>query len=264
MCELGFGFARSRARGLLLWVESVGVVRRQEGNGAMPLRGIVNTARSLSYYLRLQEVTANNLANANTTGFKADRVSAHQLPGGQHPVPVQSTDLQQGTFRDTGRPLDLGLEGPGFFVVQTERGERLTRGGALRLDADGRVVDGDGSILLGADGPLVLHGSEVKFETDGGVKVDGALAGRLRVVDADDPDLLMKEGGGRYLPQGGTHAVSERRTRVRQGSLEEPNVNPLTSMVDLVNIQRAYAANIQALKAMDGALEIVTNQVGKP
>jgi flagellar basal-body rod protein FlgF len=231
----------------------------------MPLRGIVNTARSLSYYLRLQEVTANNLANANTDAFKADRVSAHQLAGGEHPVPAQSTDLRQGTFRDTGRPLDLGLEGPGFFVVRTERGERLTRGGSLRLDADGRLADADGSPLLDAEGqPVTLNGSQVAIESDGSVKVDGAVVGRLRVVDADQPDQLLKEGGGRYLPQGGTHAVSARSTRVRQGSVEEPNVNPLTSMVDLVNIQRAYSANIQALRAMDGVLEIVTNQVGKP
>jgi flagellar basal-body rod protein FlgF len=230
----------------------------------MPLRGIVNTARSLSYYLRLQEVTTNNLANANTTGFKVDRVSAHQPPGREHPVPVQSTDLRQGTMRDTGRRLDLGLEGPGFFVVQTGQGERLTRGGSLRLDGQGRLVDGDGSALLGVEGPLVLSGADVEIESDGSVKVDDALAGRLRVVEPDVAGTLLKEGGGRYLPQGATHPVSEDGTRVRQGFLEDPNVDPLTAMVDLVNIQRAYAANIQALKAMDGALEIVTNQVGKP
>lgn len=230
----------------------------------MPLRAIVNTARSLSYVLRLQDVTANNLANANTAGFKADRVSARQPAGASHPVPVHSTDLEQGTFRDTGRPLDLGLEGPGFFVVETARGERLTRGGALRLDADGRLTDADGAPLLGTEGPLVLHGAEVRVEADGSVRVDGALAGKLRVVDADDPEALLKEGAGRYRPQGGTHPVRDDVTRVRQGSLEEPNVDPLTAMVDLVNIQRAYSANIQALKAMDGALEIVTNQVGRP
>jgi flagellar basal-body rod protein FlgF len=230
----------------------------------MPLSAIVNTARSLSYYLRLQDVTANNLANANTAGFKADRVSAHQLAGGTHPVPVHSTDLEQGTFRDTGRALDLGLEGPGFFVVETDRGERLTRGGSLRLDAQSRLTDADGAPLLADGGPLVLHGAEVKIEGDGSVVVDGARAGRLRVVQPDDPQALLKEGAGRYVAQGATHAADETRTLVRQGSLEEPNVDPLTAMVDLVNIQRSYAANIHALKAMDGALEIVTNQVGRP
>lgn len=230
----------------------------------MPLRGIVNTARSLSYYLRVQEVTANNLANANTTAFKVDRVTAHQSPAGTHPVPVQRTDLRQGTFRDTGRPLDLGLEGPGFFVVATDRGERLIRGGPLRLDAAGRLADADGNALLAAEGPVVLNGGEVSFEADGAVRVDGAVVARLRVVEPDEPETLLKEGGGRYASPGPVHPVPGERTRVRQGSLEEPNVDPLVAMVDLVNIQRAYAANVEALKAMDGALEIVTNQVGKP
>ncbi len=230
----------------------------------MPLQGIVNTARSLSYYLRVQQVTANNLANANTTAFKVDRVTAHQSTGGTHPVPVQHTDLRQGTFRDTGRALDLGLEGPGFFVVATDHGERLVRGGSMRLDAGGRLTDADGNPLLGGDGPVVLNGAEVEFEADGAVRVDGSVVARLRVVQPDDPEGLLKEGGGRYLAGGPVRPADDARTRVRQGSLEEPNVDPLTAMVDLVNIQRAYSANVEALKAMDGALEIVTNQVGRP
>src|SRR5712671_1426346 len=99
----------------------------------MSLKGIVNTAQSLSFYLRQQEVTANNLANADTDGFKADLLAAHLLPGAKHAVPVEQTDFQQGAFRDTGRPLDLALDGDGFFMVHTEAGDRLTRGGSLRL-----------------------------------------------------------------------------------------------------------------------------------
>ncbi len=230
----------------------------------MPLRAIANTAQSLAYYLRQQEATANNVANAGTTAFKADRVVAHRVAGRECPVPVHSTDLGQGNFRETGRPLDLALDGPGFFVVETDHGERLTRGGTLRLDGDGRLTDADGWPLVGSEGPLVLNGAEVEVEADGAVKVDGTLAGRLRVVDAGTPETLRKEGGGRYLPDGEVHDVDPDRTRVRQGALEETNVNSLTSMVDLTNIQRAYAANVEVLKAMDGVLEVVTNQVGRP
>jgi flagellar basal-body rod protein FlgF len=230
----------------------------------MPIRAIVNTAQTLSYYLRQQEVTANNVANASTPGFKADRVTARQLPGAQRPVPVHGTDLQQGTFRETGRQLDLGLDGPGFFVVQTENGERLTRGGSLRLDGAGRLTDSGGAALLAEEGPLVVTGAEMKIEADGTVLVDGALAGRLRVVNPEDPGALLREGGGRYLPGGALREAVPEQTRVRQGAVEESNSNPLNSMLDLTNIQRAYAANVQVLKAMDGMLEIVTNQVGKP
>jgi flagellar basal-body rod protein FlgF len=230
----------------------------------MPIRAIVNTAQSLSYYLRQQEVAASNVASASVPGFKGDRVTARQLPGASHPVPVHGLDLQQGTFRETAGPLDLGLDGPGFFVVQTKSGERLTRGGCLRLDGAGQLTDPDGAPLLAEEGPLVLNGAEVKVEADGAVMVDGALAGRLRVVEPEDPGALLKEGGGRYLPGGALRAADPERTRVRQGAVEESNVNPLTSMLDLTTIQRAYAANVQVLRAMDGVLEIVTNQVGKP
>jgi flagellar basal-body rod protein FlgF len=229
----------------------------------MPLRGIVNTARSLSYYLRLQEVTANNLANVNTDAFKADRLTARMLPDMPFPVPVEKTDLQQGAFRDTGRPLDLSLDGPGFFVVRTVHGERLTRGGSLRLDAAGVLTDMHGDPLLGTQGPLVLNGSEVEVQSDGTVVVDGAVAGRLRVETVADTSTLIKEGAGRYAPDAPLAPVAEDGTRVRQGAVEEPNLDPLLSMVDLITIQRAYSANVDALRAMDSVLGVITSEVGK-
>jgi flagellar basal body rod protein FlgG len=229
----------------------------------MPLQGILNTARTLSFYARRQEVTANNLANASTDGFKADRVLAHRLGGSTSPVPVQETDLRQGTFRETGRSLDMGLEGDGYFVVSTPQGERLTRGGSFRLDPSGRLADSQGDLLLGDGGPVVAQGSQIVVHGDGTVLVDGQAAGRLRVVSPDDPGQMLKEGFGRYAPGGEVHPVDEDATKVRQGAVEEANLDPLLSMVDLVTIQRAYAANVDALKAMDSVLGAVTNEVGK-
>ena len=229
----------------------------------MSMRGIVNTARYLSYYSRLQEVTANNLANANTDAFKADRMTARQLPGQEYPVPVGRTDLEQGRLHETGRPLDVGLEGPGFFVVSTPRGERLTRGGSLRLDASGCLMDGRGDPLVGAEGPIRVIGAQVEIKADGTVLVDGAAAGRLRIETVDDPASLLKEGSGRYVPAGALRPVPETQTFVRQGSVEEANLDPLLSMVELVTIQRSYGANIDALKVLDGVLGSVTNTVGK-
>jgi len=229
----------------------------------MPLRGIVNTARTLAFYTRLQEVTANNVANANSDAFKADRMTARLLPGSEHPVPVQQTDLRQGRLRETGRPLDLGLDGPGFFVVSTPRGERLIRGGGLRLDTVGRLTNPQGDPLLSHDGPVIVNGKEFEVRADGTVLVDGAHAGRLRIETVDDPATLLKEGFGRYLPASTLRPVSEDATHARQGVVEEANLDPLLSMVDLVTIQRAYAANVDALKAMDSVLGAVTNEVGK-
>jgi len=229
----------------------------------MPLQGILNTARTLSFYTRKQEVTANNLANASSDAFKADRVLAHGVPGSTSPVPVQDIDLQQGAVRTTSRPLDVALEGPGFFVLKTAHGERLTRGGSLRLDAQGRLTDHKGDPLMAADGPVFVQGSDVEIQADGTVVVDGAKAGQLLIVDANEPGRLMKEGYGRYAAPDGVHAADEARTQVRQGSIEDANLDSMLSMVDLVTIQRAFAANVDALKAMDSVLGSVTNEVGK-
>ena len=194
----------------------------------MPLQGILSTARTLSFYARKQEVTANNLANANSDGFKADRVLAH-----------------------------------GFFTVQTADGVRLTRGGSFRLDAGGRLADANGGLLLGEGGPIVAEGGKLEVQQDGTVKVDGAIAGRLRIVDVGEPGQLHKEGYGRYATTGELTGADEDLTRVRQGAVEDANIDPMLSMVDLVTIQRAFAANVDALKAMDSVLGAVTNEVGK-
>jgi flagellar basal body rod protein FlgG len=228
----------------------------------MPIHGIVNTARSLGYWLRSQEVTANNLANANSDAFKVDRITARQLDGAPFPQAVMHTDLRQGTLRETGRPLDLALDGDGFLVVQTDRGERLVRGGSLQLDPSGQLTDSHGAPVLGEKGPILAAGGTIEVHGDGSVMVDGALVGRLRMVQVPGQQL-QKEGSGRFQALAPMQPVTDGAVRVKQGRIEEPNVDPLLGMVDLVAIQRAYAANLDALHAMDGVLGTVVNQVGR-
>lgn len=227
----------------------------------MPLRSIINTARTLSYYQRLQETTANNLANASTAGFKGDRITARQGAGDPHPVPVQALDLRQGTLRDTGRPLDLALKGDGFLVVRTPQGERLTRGGSLSVGNDGTLVDSHGDAILGDGGPIRVAGRTLEIGGDGTVTVDGARVGQLRIETVDDPSTLTKEGAGRFIAGSATRAASD--VTLAQGALEDANVDPLLGTVDLIMIQRAYAANLDVLKTMDGVMGTVTNDLGR-
>jgi flagellar basal-body rod protein FlgG len=157
----------------------------------------------------------------------------------------------------------MALEGPGFFEVATANGPRLTRGGSFHLDGEGRLSDVQGNPVLGENGPLVLQGGKVEIQGDGMVLVDGSHAGRLRIVTPEDPNTLLKEGYGRYAGGGAAHSVDDTATHVRQGAVEEANLDPMLSMVDLVTIQRAFAANVDALKALDSVLGAVTNEVGK-
>ncbi len=227
----------------------------------MTLPGMLVNARSMSYYERLQAVTANNIANVRSDGFKSDRVVGHRSGNGSYPVPVQSIDLSQGTLRDTGRVLDVALQGEGFLVVDTARGERLTRGGSLMLDGDGYLVDREGDRVLGLEGPIHAAGRQIEIEPDGTVLVDGARADRLRLETAA-PSSLRKEGFGRFMVEGETEPVES--TVVRQRMVEDANVDPLLGMVDMITIQRHYAANTDALRTLDMALGIVTSELGRP
>jgi flagellar basal-body rod protein FlgF len=227
-------------------------------------KGLVNGANALRYWQARQQVVANNLANAETHGFKGERVFARLL-GDNLVAPEAATDFRQGTLTPTERPLDLALEGDGFFVVQTEAGERLTRGGPMRLDESGRIVDGMGNVLLGEHGPMIVPqgAGEVAIAETGEVLVDDVAIDRLRVELPAEGTNLFHEAGALFRAEGGMTPLEASTRRVRQGHLEASNVGTLDSMVDMINIQRAYAAVHNSLQVSDGVLDTIANQIGR-
>ena len=226
--------------------------------------GLVSGANALRYWQARQQVVANNLANAETHGFKGERVFARLL-GENLVAPEAATDFRQGALTPTDRPLDIALEGVGFFVVRTEAGDRLTRGGSLRLDPDGRMVDGLGNVLLGEHGPMIVPqgAGEIAIGEDGEVTVDGVPIDRLRVERPAEGTELFHEAGALFRAEGETTALKVAERRVRQGHLEASNVGTLDSMVDMINIQRAYAAVHNSLQVADGVLDTIANQIGR-
>jgi flagellar basal body rod protein FlgG len=183
--------------------------------------------------------------------------------GTHSPVAVQSLDLSQGALRQTDRPLDVALEGDGFMVVSTKDGQRLTRGGSLAVDANGFLTDRHGDQVLGVDGPLNVKGKKISIATDGTVTVDGARAGKLHLETVADRTKLHKEGEGRFAVDDGATSDPQNLS-VHQGNLEDANVDPLLGTVQMIMIQRAYAANIEALHTMDGVMGTITGQIGTP
>lgn len=226
----------------------------------MTVPAFVIAARTLGYLTQRQEVLANNLANASTDGFKADRLSGRSF-GELFPQAVASLDLRQGAVRDTGRPFDLAFETEGFLVVSTAQGERLSRGGGLTIDAGGLLVDRDGNPVLGHDGPLNVRGKVVEIAPDGTVIVDDSRAGRLRFETVKEPATLLKEGAGRYQAAAGT--LDAPTARIRQGALEDSNVDSLLGTVDMLQIQRAYSTNAEVLRVLDGVLGTLVGEVGR-
>jgi flagellar basal body rod protein FlgG len=227
-----------------------------------PINGLTRAAHALRYWERRQEVVSNNLANANTTGFKAERVFG-QLMGGALTVANTATDRSAGALAQTNAPLDLALGGEGFFVVETPAGERLTRGGSFSLDPEGRIADAAGNLLLGEGGPITVPQGELTIDADGVMRVNRAEIGRLRVEMVPAGETLQHEGGTLFVP-GATRQPAEAGARqVKQGYLEDSNVNTIGTLVDLISIQRAYSAVQKAVTTLDGVRGTIANELAK-
>lgn len=228
----------------------------------MELDGIRTTAAMLTYYQHLEQIAANNLANVATDGFKVTRVIGEARDGFLTPVPIAQLDLTQGTIRETGRMLDIAIDGPGFFVVQVNGEELLTRAGSFTANAGGFLVDLNGAPVLGQGGLIAINGGRLEIREDGTVLVNGQEVDQLRVEDVDDPASLSSVGSNRYRAANGTIPSDMTTTSVRQFSIEESNQNAVQGMVELVEIQRAFMSNMRVMKALDEIMGTIVNSVG--
>lgn len=227
------------------------------------------TFGALTQQHRLDTI-ANNLANVNTTGFKADKLAfrdtfrryAHDLLNpnqsveqavpwprsfllAQPRIAESVIDLSQGSMKATGNPLDLAIAGDGFFRVQTPDGEFLTRQGVYHRSAEGFVVDGNGNQLLGNGGPLQIpEDGDVVIDGAGSVSVNGEIVDVIDLVAVDDPRALERVGMSlfRINPDSGAQPVPVENASVEQGFLESANVEVVTEMVNMIEAIRAFEA----------------------
>ena len=213
---------------------------------------------------RQMDVVANNVANLNTNGFKADnslfeeylmpvaRENRFNLADRQVSfVNDRGTwrDQQQGGIQVTGNPLDVAIDGPGYLVVQTQGGERYTRNGALQVNAQGQLVTADGLPVLGDNGPITFQPTDrnVAISSDGRVSVlEGtatnveSLRGTLRMARFANPQQLQKEGNNLFSAPAGVAATADTTPRLLQGSIEKSNVNGVIEISRMIQISRAY------------------------
>ena len=209
----------------------------------------------LGAQLRGTQVLANNLANADTPGFRAERAvfaeflqprAGKALPGDRGAAYAidRATwrDTAHGAISTTGNPFDLALQGDGFFAVETPQGERYTRAGRFVLAGDGKLTDADGNAVLGAGGaPIVLGPNDTRVEVlgDGTVRSENGPVGQLRVVRFDDPQRLRAEGARLYASDDGPGAPAE-RPGVVQGAVENSNVRPVVEITNLTAQTREF------------------------
>lgn len=225
--------------------------------------GMSSAAAALQMLERRQQVLANNLANASTRGFKAETAFA-RIMGDALATTDTALDLTAGSLTETHNPLDLAIEGDGFFVTQTPGGERLVRNGSFRLDAERRLVDDHGNAVLGDDGPITLPPGMAEIDESGLVKVNGKPLQRLRVERVPEGTPLQHEGGTQFLPVATRQSVPPTERTVRQGFIEESNVNPMSAMTAMLEVLHRYGAAQKTLSTIDAVRGIAVNDLAKP
>jgi flagellar basal-body rod protein FlgF len=222
---------------------------------------LIGLSRQMTLERQL-DVVANNVANVNTSGYKADsslfeeflRSGAHEdnFVGRDRSVSyVQDRatfrDLSQGPSEQTKNPLDVAIDGSGFLVVQTAAGERYTRDGGLQMNNTGQLVTSAGNPVLGTSGPIVFQPTDhdINVSPDGTVTVlegssrTDSIRGKLRLVSFPDAQKLLKEGLNLYAAGEGS-AQPDLKSQVRQGFIEKSNVNAVAEMSRMIEVTRAY------------------------
>lgn len=219
------------------------------------------------------EVAANNIANADTTGFKLEQLltrteSAAPARNAMLPGPARFTlddgvgrDFRQGELKVTKAPLDFAIEGDAFFQVRGDQGDRFTRDGRFATDATGRLVTVTGDAVLGDGGEEIRLDPSlgpIAVAGDGIITQQGQRVGKVGVVRFDDLSVLSKDGDGLYRNTANVQPNPAPDARVRQGMLEGSNVQPLVEITNLIEISRAYE---RMAKIIDQAEELSRRSV---
>ncbi len=222
--------------------------------------GLLHAASALNLLGKMQDTRAQNIANADTTGYRKRIASAEAFAnalrsasGLRLPTGRQDVDTAQGNLRVTESPTDLAIHGKGFFALETERGVRFTRNGAFHVNAEGDLVAADGARVLGENGPIQLDPARGPLQVDptGAVSQGKDRVGRLRIVEFEDDASLVPESDGRYregptsLPRDATDSS------VSQGFLESSNVNVVDELVQMIAGFRAFEAAQKTVIGID-------------
>jgi flagellar basal-body rod protein FlgF len=245
---------------------------------------------------RKLDVIANNLANQGNSGFKRDGLSFREMiapftnssdltaglntqqgisfsafPVSYVAVDNIYTDTSNGTLRPTGNALDVGLDGDGFFVVDTPNGQRFTRNGNFKLAGDGSLSTQEGYSVLGRNGKpikIALNGGQIAFDSSGGISVGNGLqndpVGSLKLVTFDDPRKLAKQGDGLFkIADPSVKEQKPKNLNVQQGVLEASNVNSIEEMTEMITTLRAFEAYQKIIQSIDQADDQAVNSIGR-
>lgn len=229
----------------------------------------ITLSRQMAVF-RDMEVTANNIANVDTPGFKAEKlmfseylVDDEKRKNSFANDPISYRDTSGGAMKMTGNPFDLAINGNAYFQVQTPLGTRYTRAGNFQLDSEGTLVTNNGYPVLGSDGGQILipqNGRDVKINAMGQINVDGEEVGQVGLMQFENEQAMTRLGNNLYTssetPQPvvpdivlGT-ATPLSTARAVQGALEGSNVSAVNEMVRVMNLSRSVANTAKFIETM--------------
>lgn len=251
-------------------------------------RGLYTGYTGMRTQQEKMDTIANNLSNADTVGYKKDRIvqasfnEVLTLKMNDPEKPISEaigkmslgsridqvfTDHTQGNLKQTDESMDIALQGRGFLVVGLAKEDgtyatRYTRDGSLKIDQQGRLVTGDGLFVLGADDqPINLTTLNFRINKDGSIYEKEELVGQLKLVSVTDEKSMRKEGNSLYITTEATELTDFGGT-VEQGFLESSNANSIEEMINMIATMRSYEANSKIIQTYDATMEKVVNNVG--
>jgi len=250
----------------------------------MPMDNTLMIGLSRQMALRqAMDVVANNIANANTAGFKVESLLIENTPAPTASQVDGPTDLQfvdvwgmgrdfrQGALEMTGRNLDVAIEGEGFFAVSVNGAEQFTRDGRFHLDNAGQLTAHDGAPVLdaGSRSPIMLNPSaqSTSIAQDGTITQDGVPVGTVGVFEMPNLSALSTQGNGRYVqtdnPDGRNDPQSMLSPVMRQGFVEASNVQPVVEMTDMMTIMRSYQSVSKFIEQAEDINRRAIERLGK-
>jgi flagellar basal-body rod protein FlgG len=241
------------------------------------LEGMYAAASGMAAQQQQLDAIGNDLANASTTGYKTERVGFRDLlynqidqagtdttAGAGAAAEVIGANQSQGSIESTGNPLDLAIEGSGYFTVQRPGGSTaLTRDGALQTDAQGRLTTAEGDLLQPpVTLPKGIAPSAVSIASDGTVTAAGRTLGKIALVTVASPEHLLAAGGSLFTATAASGAPRPlAASTIHQGALEGSNVDTASEMVKMVNTQRSYQLESSAIQTENQMLSIANQLV---
>jgi len=248
-------------------------------------RGFYSAAAGLLSGQKAVNVLANNVANVNTAGFKSqstiqssfseylisrlsssNKIANPDIGKGAYMTvnSAQFSDFTQGSIEETGRGVDMAIQGEGFFLVQSASGEVLTRNGQFEVNENGNLIlPGVGTVLNSNKQPITLTGSNFSLSSDGRIIQNGAETDALYIATVANKNGLTQVGNGLFQSLNGFQQAGTGVYSLIQGSIEKSNTDMTTEMSQIISRQNNFQSCAQVLKIFDRISEISANQVGK-